>query len=78
MSVHRSSYEQTYYLEVLLKLSSTDKFSQNLKWDEDDNSSITSLVCTAFVGYLHNLWCGLLFYPFHRQCEKPVSRIKRI
>ena len=29
------------------------------------------MVCTAIIGSLHNLWCGLLFYPYHWQCEKP-------
>ena len=60
-----------YLIEkVLLKLSSTDKFSQNLKWDEDDSDSTTSLVCTVFIGCLHNLWCGLLLYLFHGQMRE--------
>ena len=45
------------------------EFSQNLKSCEDSSGSITSLVCTALVGSLHNLWCGLLLYPRNWQCE---------
>ena len=70
------SFEQTYYKKVLLKLSSKIKFSQNLKRYEDGRNSITSLVCTAIIGFLHILWCGLLLYPYRRQCEKPDFRIK--
>jgi hypothetical protein len=30
------------------------------------------------VNYIRN-WCGLLLlYPYYRQCEKPVNRIKQI
>ena len=46
-----------------MKLSSKIKFSQNLKRYEDDDSSATSLVCTALIGFSHIHWCGLLFYP---------------
>ena len=60
----------TLLKKVLLKLSSTGKFSQNLKRNEDDSSSTTSLVCTAIIGSLHNLWCGLLFYLFQRQMRE--------
>ena len=60
-----------------MKLSSKIKFSQNLKRYEDDGSSTTSLVCTALIGSLHIHWCGLLFYPYRRQCEKPDFRIKQ-
>ncbi len=60
-----------------MKLSSKIKFSQNLKRYEDDDSSATSLVCTALIGFSHIHWCGLLFYPYRRQCEKPDFRIKQ-
>ena len=29
---------------------------------EDGDDGTTSLVCTAVLGFLHILWCGLLFY----------------
>ena len=64
--------------KVLLKLSSSDKFSQNLKWNEDDSNSTTSLVCTAIIGFSHILWCGLLFYPFQRQMREACQLDKAI
>ena len=78
--VSRNGAAALFYLieKVLLKLSSKIKFSQSLNWNEDDSDSTTSLVCTAIIGSLHNLWCGLLLYPFQRQCEKPDFRIKQI
>lgn len=66
---------------MLLKLSSTDKFSQNLKWSEDDSSSTHTWIYTYLIvaRFLYALWCGsLLFYLLQRQCEKPVSKIKQI
>lgn len=36
------------------------------------------MVCTAIIGSLHNLWCGLLLYPQQRQCEKPHQQDKAI
>ena len=74
---HSSGQDGHFSKKVLLKLSSKIKFSQNLKRYEDDSSSTTSLVCTVLSGSLHNLWCGLLFYPYRRQCEKPDFRIKQ-
>ena len=78
--VSRNGAAALFYLikKVLLKLSSDVKFSQSLNRDEDDSDSTTSLVCTATIGYLHNLGCGLLLYPSQRQCEKPDIRIKQI
>ena len=74
---HSSVQEGHVFNKVLLKLSSKIKFSQNLKRYEDDGSSTTSLVCTALIGSLHIHWCGLLFYPYRRQCEKPDFRIRQ-
>lgn len=31
----------------------------------------------AIIGSIHILWCGLLFYPFQGQCEKPNIRIEQ-
>ena len=50
--------------KVLLKLSSKVKLRNFDTWNEDDGNSTTSLICTAILGSIHNLWCGLLFYPF--------------
>ena len=64
-----------------MKLSSTDKFSQNLTWSEDDSNSTHTWIYTYLmsVRFLYALWCGsLLFYLLQRQCEKPVSKIKQI
>ena len=63
---------------VLLKLSSLVKFSQNFYVAKIIGSSTTSLVCTALIGSLHNLWCGLLSLPATRQCEKPHYKVKSI
>ena len=66
---------------MLLKLSSTNKFSQNLKDCEDDSSSTTPLIYTylMLVRFIYTPWCGLLlFYPQLRPCEKPVSRVRQI
>ena len=68
---------------MLLKLSSANKFSQNLKRYEDDSSSTPPF--DIYLPYIYKAfrycqnWCGLLlFYPYQRQCEKPVSEIKQI
>ncbi|MBQ1973221.1 MAG: hypothetical protein II222_02560 [Paraprevotella sp.] len=63
---------------VLLKLSSLVKFSQNFYVAKIIGSSTTSLVCTALIGSLHNLWCGLLSLPATRQCEKPHYKVKTV
>ncbi|KAA4325338.1 hypothetical protein F3C88_26485 [Bacteroides ovatus] len=63
-----------------MKLSSTDKFSQNLKWSEDGSNS-THIICyipTFYKVSISQTGVGLLFYPLQRQCEKPVSRVKHI
>ena len=75
---HSGGVRKDFTEKVLLKLSSDVKFSQSLNRDEDDSNGTTSLVCTATIGSLHNLWCGLLLYPSQRQCEKPDIRIKQI
>ena len=49
-----------------------------MKWNEDDSNGTTSLVCTAITGSLHNLWCGLLFYLFHRQMREACQLGKTI
>ena len=41
-------------------------------------NSTTSLVCTAFSGSLHNLWCGLLFLSIPKVMRRPNLRIKTI
>ena len=64
--------------KVLLTLSSIVKFSQNFKVAKIIGNGTTSLVCTAIIGFLHILWCGLLFLPATRQCEKPHYKVKTI
>ena len=78
--VCRNGAAALFYLieKVLLKLSSDVKFSQSLNRDEDDSNGTTSLVCTAITGSLHNLWCGLLFYLFHRQMREACQLGKTI
>jgi hypothetical protein len=68
--------EKTFLVEGVIEIIFIGKFSQNFPRHEDDSSSTTSLVCTAIIGFLHSLWCGLLFYPVSRQCEKPTYRIR--
>ena len=76
---HHSGGVRKFLIEkVLLKLSSKIKFSQSLSAVKMIAVAPHRLVCTAVIGSLHNLWCGLLLYPQQRQCEKPDFRIKQI
>ena len=54
---------RTFLVKGVIEIIFIGKFSQNFPRHKDDSSSTTSLVCTALVGSLHNLWCGLMFYP---------------
>ena len=54
----RSCGNEGLYNRVLLKLSSSLKFSQSLNWYEDDSSSTTSMVCTAIIGSCHTFGVG--------------------
>ena len=52
--------------KVLLKLSSMFKlrnFDLGMKMIA---IAPHQLVCIAIIGFSHNLWCGLLLYPFQR------------
>ena len=63
-----SGSEEHFDKKVLLKLSFILK-SRKFERCEDNSNGTTSLVCTAHIGFIHILWCGLLFYPQQRQCE---------
>ena len=65
--------------KVLLRLSSANKFSQNLKRYEDGSNSTTPF--DIYLPYIHKAprycqnWCGLLlFYPYQGNARSQLAR----
>ena len=63
--------------KVLLKLSSTLKLRNFENGMKIIGSGTTSLICTAYLGFSHILWCGLLLYPVQGNARSPINRIKQ-
>ena len=62
--MHHASGKEEHNEKVLLKLSSTGKFSQNLNWNEDGSSSTTSLVCKPLLAFsIPLVWAIVLSVP---------------